>query len=173
MQTLACPLLIVRSPEHDFIAPAGNKISLRKILVGCDFSVNSSLAVQYGLSLAQEFEAELHLAHVIPPPVYKGLIKPERRSTEESQESIQATLAARLSDLVPEEARLWCTPKTVLLAGEPHEELTKYAVVQNINLIALGVHGRGLVEALFVGSTTDRLAREAPCPVLSVRPMGQ
>ncbi|MDZ7699625.1 MAG: universal stress protein [Deltaproteobacteria bacterium] len=62
-------------------------------------------------------------------------------------------------------------PITVLLAGKPHEELTKYAVVNNMELVVMGVRGRSLVETLFVGSTTDRLARQAPCPILSVRPL--
>jgi nucleotide-binding universal stress UspA family protein len=36
----------------------------------------------------------------------------------------------------------------------------------------LGVRGHSLVETLFVGSTTDRVLRKAPCPVLSVQPTG-
>jgi nucleotide-binding universal stress UspA family protein len=59
------------------------------------------------------------------------------------------------------------------LAGHPHQELTKYAVVQRMDLIVLGVRGHGLVETLLVGSTTDRVVREAPCPVLTVRPIAQ
>jgi len=35
----------------------------------------------------------------------------------------------------------------------------------------MGVRGQGLVEKLLVGSTTDRVIREAHCPVLSVRPL--
>ncbi|MEJ2726294.1 MAG: universal stress protein [Deltaproteobacteria bacterium] len=170
MQTLSCPLLVVRSPEHDFVSPTGREISLNRILVGCDFSSDSLLALQYGLSLAQEFEAELHLVHVIEPPVYRDLVRPEGKKAEEYQTTLQERLNRKLAEMVPEEARFWCVPKSTLLAGQPHEELTKYAVVQNIDLIVLGVHGRGLVEGLLVGSTTDRVIREGPCPVLSVRP---
>ena len=61
-------------------------------------------------------------------------------------------------------------PKTTFLAGQPQEELVKYAVVNKIDLIVLGVRGHSLMEKLFVGSTTDLVARQAPCPVLSVRP---
>jgi nucleotide-binding universal stress UspA family protein len=170
MRTLSCPLLVVRSPEHDFVDSTGNEISLNRILVGCDFSSDSLLALQYGLSLAQEFEAELHLVHVIEPPLYRDLVRPEGKRAEEDQTNLQERLNRKLAEMVPDEARLWCTPKSTLLAGQPHEELTKYAVVQNIDLIVLGVHGRGLVEGLLVGSTTDRVVREGPCPVLSVRP---
>jgi nucleotide-binding universal stress UspA family protein len=72
--------------------------------------------------------------------------------------------------MVPEEARTWCNPVTTLLAGQPHEELVKYAVVNGLDLIVLGVRGHSLVETLFVGSTTDRVLRNSPCPVLSVQP---
>jgi nucleotide-binding universal stress UspA family protein len=37
-----------------------------------------------------------------------------------------------------------------------------------MDLIVLGARGLGLVEKLLVGSTTDRVARQAPCPLLSV-----
>ena len=173
MRTLPCPLLVVRTMEHDFITPTDQEIRLQRILVGCDFSPDSSVAFQYGLSLAQEFQAELHLIHVIAPLVYKDLLKPAKGLGEEVEQDVRDRLNEGLANMVPEEARNWCAAKTSLLAGHPHEELTKYAVVNNIDLIILGVRGHGLVETLFVGSTTDRVVRRAPCPVLSVRPTVQ
>lgn len=169
MRTLPCPLLVVRSPERGFVAPADQAITLRRILVGCDFSQNSSLAFQYGLSLAQEFQSDLHLVHVIPPPRYDY----QRKSGEpkqEPQKELGSEIKNRLTEMVPQDAQTWCKPITVLLAGQPHEEITKYAAVNDIDLIVLGVRGYGLVESLFVGSTTDRVMRRASCPVLSVQP---
>lgn len=173
MRTLPCPLLVVRSTERDFVIPANQEIRLKRILVGCDFSPDSSLAFQYGLSLAQEFQSELHLVHVIAPPVYKDLLRPAIESGEELAQDSRDRLNEELTKMVPEEARNWCTSKTTLLAGQPHEELTKYAVVNNVDLIILGVRGHGLVETLLVGSTTDRVVRRAPCPVLSASPTAQ
>jgi nucleotide-binding universal stress UspA family protein len=40
-------------------------------------------------------------------------------------------------------------------------------------MIVLGVRGHGLVKTLFLGSTTDRVIRQAPCPVLSVSTQDQ
>lgn len=169
MRTLPCPLLVVRSPERGFVTPADQAITLKKILVGCDFSPDSSLAFQYGLSLAQEFQASLHLVHVIQPPLY-DYVEKAGEPKEASQKDLNSDLKRKLADMVPEEARTWCEPVTTLLAGQPHEEITKYAVVNDIDLIVLGVRGHSLVETLFVGSTTDRVMRRAPCPVLSVQP---
>jgi nucleotide-binding universal stress UspA family protein len=171
MKSLPCPLLVVRKPEKAFVVSADRGIRLKRIVVGCDFSPYSNLALRHGLSLAQEFEAELHLVHVIEPPVYKGLVKQAVERSADFEESLRVRLDRELLDMVPEEAKVWCAPKAVLLAGQPHEELTKYSVVQDMDMIVLGVHGRGLVEDLLLGSTTDRVVRDAPCPVLSVRPV--
>jgi len=169
MRTLPCPLLVVRSPDRGFVTPADQAITLKRVLVGCDFSPNSSLALQYGLSLAQEFQADLHLVHVMQPS-HDDYLKKPGEAKQDLHRDLGAEIKSRLADIVPEEAQTWCKPVTVLLAGRPHEEITKYAMVNDIDLIVLGVRGYGLVESLFVGSTTDRVMRRASCPVLSVQP---
>jgi nucleotide-binding universal stress UspA family protein len=81
---------------------------------------------------------------------------------------LQAQIRDKLKKMVPTEAFNWCTPQTVLLDGPSHEELIRYAKKNKMDLIVLGVRGQGLVERLFIGSTTDRVVRQTPCPVLSV-----
>jgi len=171
MRTLHCPLLTVRGCEQAPGVSTHKKIELNRILVGCDFSEDSNLAFQYGLSLAQEFQSELHLVHVIEPPVYKDMPKSVEGAREIIRKSLHTQMTEKLETMVPSEARNWCKPKTTLLAGFPHEELFKYDDIQNIDLLVLGVTGHGLVESLFVGSTTERVIRNAPCAVLSVRPI--
>ena len=145
--------------------------SPKRILVGCDFSSDSDLAYQYGVSLAQEEEAELHLVHVVEPPIYQNVLANHLGANENHRQPIISILQEKLDRMVPEDARHWCRLKTSLLEGKSDEELTRYATLNDIDLIVLGVRGHGLVEALFVGSTTDRVARRAPCPVLAVRPI--
>lgn len=171
MRTLTCPLLIVRDQVSSVGAMPPRSFQPKKILVGCDFSPDSTLAFQYGLSLAQEFEAELHLVHVIEPPVYRDILAPTDTAERDYQTGIMPQLGRKLTQMVPEEARNWCHPVTTLLEGNSDEEINRYAELNDIDLIVLGVRGHGLVENLLVGSTTDRVARRAPCPVLSVRPL--
>jgi nucleotide-binding universal stress UspA family protein len=171
LRTLPCPLLVVRNQGHSFVATPTQEIKLQRILVGCDFSHDSNLAFQFGLSLAQEFQSELHLVHVIPPYLYEDLVKRAGEPEEAFQHDLRDRLIENLNNMVPEEARHWCSPQTVLAAGQPHEELIKYSVVHDVNLIVLGVRGHGMVESILVGSTAVRVARGAPCPVLVVRPM--
>lgn len=170
MRRLLCPLLVVRSTEEEPATVGGKRIELKKILVGCDFSLDSDLGFQYALSLAQQFQSELHLAHVIEPPIYRELGRTDGREWVSGEKDLRERLKEQLSQMVPEDALHWCTPKSVLLAGQPHEELSKYALVNDMDLIVLGFRGRGLMETLFVGSTTARAIRNATCPVLSVQP---
>ena len=163
MRSLDCPFLIVRNREN-------SRGSLfKRIMVGCDFSEDSNLAFQYGLSLAQEFEAELHLVHVMETDDYRDLIKGETGTEveypghEEKREQLRRML--------PEESYNWCRPTLVLLAGRPFEEITKYALFNHMDLIVLGIRGHNLIEKLLAGSTTDRVSRQSPCPVLSVCPV--
>lgn len=168
MRTLTCPLLVVNSPEHNFVRAANREIKIEKILVGCDFSPDSSQALKHALSLAQEFEAELHLAHVIEPPIQPESIGESSSVSEEIQQDYRALLIRKLKEMVPAEASFWCTPQTDLLEGQPYEEIVAYAESKDIDMIVLGVRGHGLVKTLFLGSTTDRVVRKSPCPVLSV-----
>lgn len=161
MKTLHCPLLVLPMQGNDVGSPAGFEMKLRKILVGCDFSPDSKLAVDYGLSLAQEFQAELYLSHVIKPSLYKD----EREEFNE----FHSRLEGQLNRMVPESCLDWCAVKTILLEGEPYLELINYAKEQEIDIIVLGIRGHTLWEKLLVGSTTDRLIRHTPLPVLAVR----
>ncbi len=171
MRTVTCPLLIVRgSEEGDVLLPPSESL-FQRILVGCDFSEDSDLAYRYGLSLAQELEAELHLAHVVEPPIYQHVFASDLTPDQDPRGPVISLLQEKLDQMVPVDARHWCHVRPTLLEGKPDEELNYYAVLNNIDLIVLGVRGHGLVESLFVGSTTDRVVRSAPCPVLAVRPI--
>ena len=169
LETLPCPALVVKSPERKFLTPWPEEIGFRRILVGCDFSPDSALALEYGLGLAQEFEAEVHLLHVIERSVYWGLDSATKALTDDLERAVRETVERKLLGLVPKEAAAWCHVEPVLRAGLPHEEIIRHAKALEVDLIVVGVRGHTLVDKLMVGSTMTRVVREAHCPVLTVR----
>lgn len=169
IRTLFCPLVILRGSTPERFMSENQVYPFRRILVGCDFSADSGLALQYALCLAQKFQAELHLVHVMPTPVDKELWHASSLETKSKfHQDLCKEYDKRLAGMVPREVSKVCIPKTCLLTGQAYEKLNNYAVSHKIDLIVLGTRGIGLVETLFLGSTTDRLVRRAPCPVLSV-----
>lgn len=170
IRTVTCPLLIVTAPEEGRDAETVQQAGFKNILVGCDFSADSGTALQYGFSLAQEYQSVLHLVHVIEPVAYREVLLPPGL-LDDVRTNLDEHLTAQLEELAPEEARSWCEVKTICLTGKPFEELTKYAALHSVDLVVLGVRGRGLVETMLLGATTDRVIRRSSCPVLSVSPL--
>jgi nucleotide-binding universal stress UspA family protein len=152
-------------------------IQLKRILFPTDFSGASERAREYALVLAERFEAELHLLHVIHdwvermPEFGMGLSVPayaeqgpaRRRALEESA-------IRQLTALTPSG---WSEQHRVTIAikeGQPFVEIVKYAREHEIDMIVIGTHGRGAVAHALLGSVAERVVRKAPCPVLTVRP---
>lgn len=155
-----CPVLAVRRPAHDFVNPeqAQEPVRLRKILLCTDFSKCADAALKYAFSLAQEYNAELTLLHVLE-------VLPEYKASMAMEEARR-----RLEALVPEDVRNWCTVKTAVRNdGKPYQEIIQVAVEQQTDLAVLGVRGRSAVDLAVFGSTTHRVLQLGPCPVLAVQ----
>ena len=162
-RTAPCSVLVTRSrAEND----AFDNLRLRKLLVATDFSSNSELALQYGLSLAQEYQAELHLVHVISGA---KSTEAEIAWTSEENEGAYHAAARRLHESVPTEVHLWSDVTHAVREGRAYREIVAYAVEQDIDLICMGAHGHGFKLGTLFGTNTDRVLRQAPCPVLVVR----
>src|SRR5881394_1202513 len=128
-----CPVLVMHSDERDWLS--GNQISLKSLLVAYDFSDHSELALNLGLSIAQECQAELHLLHVLPP---FSLEEPEISWYPLGKEGVYHKAARRLQKAVPDEAHLWCKIKNVICEGQPYREIIHYAQQHDIDLVCLG-----------------------------------
>jgi len=167
-RTAPCPVLVMHSDERDWVSPTDTKIELKRILVAYDFSDYSELALTSALSLAQEYQSELHLLHVLPP---FSLNEAEISWYPLGREGTYHKAAHRLQKAVPAEAHLWCDIRHAVSEGHPYREILNYAERNDIDLICLGAHGAGFGMRALFGSNVDRVLRQAPCPVLVTRPL--
>ncbi|GAB6183741.1 universal stress protein [Thermodesulfovibrio hydrogeniphilus] len=143
-------------------------MKFKKILLSTDFSDESLYALSYAVDMAKMFNAKLYLMHVIydiekasnlhiPHPSLTDLYKDLESHAKRNLESFGADMREGLTDV-----------ETVVRKGIPYEEIIKFAAENNIDLIVIGTLQRSGVERFFVGSTTQRVIRNAPCPVLVV-----
>jgi len=162
-----CPVLVMHNDEREFVSN-DMQVDLKRVLVAYDFSDYAELALRYGLSIAQEHQAELHLLHVLPP---SSLNEPELAWYPLHGDSPYHTAARRLQRVVPSDVHLWCAVKTAVSEGNPYREILHYAEKNEINMISVGAHGAGFGMRALFGSNVDRVLRQAPCPVLVARPL--
>jgi nucleotide-binding universal stress UspA family protein len=165
-RTAPCPVLVTHPGEREWAGLTSCDIDLRKILIAQDFSIESELALQLAISLAQEYQTELHLLHVFPVPLAPVAADPPR-----GMESDFHRVAQTLQRSIPDEVYLWCKVVRAVKSGQPYREILSYAEENEIDLICMGVHGAGFAMRALFGSNTDRVLRQSPCPALIARPL--
>ena len=145
-------------------------IKLKKILVPTDFSESARHALTYGLSFAKEYDAELVLLHVVEtlPVGYATDLFPVPMA--EVFQELSAYARKELAALHEEVVSRGVAVREVLRQGRPSAEIVNAAREETIDMIVLGTHGRGVLDKALFGSTTERVVRNAPCPVLTCRP---
>lgn len=149
-------------------------IQLNRILLPTDFSKYSTEATKYACALAEKFDAELHLLHVLEthlsatPEFAAGLALPT--PVKESRSACEQLLV-KVLDPAWAELRKGRIVRSIE-DGNPFVEIVRYAKEREIDLIVLGTHGRSALAQVLMGSVADRVVCKAPCPVLTVRPEG-
>lgn len=165
-RTAPCPVLVLHNDGREFVS---DERKVKRVLVAYDFSDYAEVALKYGVSIAQENQAELHLLHVLPP---RSVSEPEIAwYPVQSGESAYHTAARRLQKAVPPEVHLWCNVTTAVSEGQAYREILDYAEQNEIDLISVGAHGAGFGMRALFGSNVDRVLRQARCPVLVARPL--
>jgi nucleotide-binding universal stress UspA family protein len=145
-------------------------IDIKRILAPTDFSAHSEHAVRFACGLAQRLGAELHLINVLseiipagPDPLLMPIMPPQ--FYQENEERAKVTLGKLLKPA-------WGKPTAVTTAvqwGSPVEAIVDYAKEQQVDLIVIATHGRTGLSHVLLGSVAERIVREAPCPVLTIR----
>lgn len=138
------------------------------ILATTDFSEESLAAVREARRLAQALGSKVRLLYVVEdrlPPVIDS--QAARQVLEEhrgvAKESLDTFAAKHLEGV---------SHSTVVREGRPHDEITAEAQTCHASLVCIASHGWGLVGQMIFGSTTERVLRHAPCPVVVVHSRG-
>jgi nucleotide-binding universal stress UspA family protein len=129
-----------------------------RILVPTDFSKTSDAALAHGRHLADRLDAGLHILHVIDNQFLRTVLADPRDYEAAALRQLQERIAAE-------------DPGAVLAvehSESPADEITRYARSHGVDLIVMGTHGRGRLAHLLLGSVAEKVARTAPCPVLTL-----
>lgn len=144
-------------------------INLKRVLVPTDFSDSARLALRYGASFAREHSAELTLLHVVETIAvgYASDLFPVPMA--EVFQEIAGYARNELAKLSQAARDKGVRVVEQVVQGKPATEIIRVAREATIDMIVLGTHGKGVLDHALFGSTTERVVRKAPCPVLICR----
>jgi nucleotide-binding universal stress UspA family protein len=166
-RTAPCSVLVTHPREREWVGASAGDICLERVLVAHDFSDRSELGLQYGVSLAGKFGAELHLLHVLREPERDA---PELAWAPGTEQGLYHCSVRRLQVAMPSEIEATGKVKPVVLRGRPYEEILSYARESEIDLTCMGSDGVGRGPRALFGSNVDRVLRQSSCPILVARP---
>lgn len=163
-RTASCPLLAV-PPTDEPAAP----YAIDRVLFATDFSKAADAAMPYAMSVASHMRAALAVVHVVTlgerGEYGEGWEFPVLPADVEQEHLRQATedLESRAGQAPePADARL-------VRGTYPAIEIAEHAVEIGAGMIVAATHGHSAIGRALLGSTTEKLIRYSPMPVLVAR----
>jgi len=145
------------------VVPGDATLGWGKILVGTDGSRYSKVAIDKAIDFAKAYGSELLVLSVVDVPAEFYAEAPQAvedmvRKAKEYTSAVKqkAGDAGVKAESYVGEAEAW-------------EAVVKLARDQNVNMIVVGSHGRTGLRRLLMGSVTEKVIGNAPCPVLVVK----
>jgi len=146
-------------------------ISINKILCPVDFFPASDAAVNYAAGLAAHYDATIHFLHVITPipaGTYEYMI-----DTTDAMTSMMDAATEQMKTMAAKAKVAGVTAATEVRIGDVYDEIKAAIEVDKPDLIVMGTHGRRGVERWFMGSTTEKLLRHSPVPLVTITAAGE
>jgi len=150
-------------------------MEIEKILAPTDLSELSAKGVEYAAELGAKLGAEVILWHAVRTEEFTSLARMLEDRPEPTQIDRQLVyLLDRHREKLHEFARrhLAKTPglsfSEVVEMSEPQNSIANWANANGVDLIVMATHGRSGLSRALMGSVTEKVLRQALCPVLSV-----
>jgi universal stress protein A len=155
------------SPKETALPQPRSPFRIKKLLVPVDFSSCSAKAVRYAVELAGQFDSDIVLMHAAQ--VY--LPSSDMMVTIDTEAVCRDIRENAMKDLMSMREQIDADIKchTMVTSGRAYSEIVQAAKDLDVDMIVMSTHGRTGLSHTFLGSTTERVVRHAPCPVLVVR----
>lgn len=153
-----------RTPTLTVADPEAGRYPFETVLVATDGSDAADAAVEHAARLAAPHDATLHVLSVVEPSgLDLGRVsEPSDELRSETERLVQRTGEAASEAGVE-------TVVEAVETGPAHSRIASYVEDNDVDLLAIGGHGRTGFEERLLGGTTEKLLRSVAVPVLTVR----
>jgi nucleotide-binding universal stress UspA family protein len=144
----------------------------KTILVPHDFSSCANHAAALARDVARAHGARLVLVHVTQLPLgldAETIVTPEGGPPVPARQFALAGATEHLEDLAARIRKEGLEVATEILIGDTVDQIIDAARREDADLIVMGTHGRTGLGRLVVGSVAEKVVRQAPVPVLTLR----
>jgi nucleotide-binding universal stress UspA family protein len=144
---------------------AGSHEAFRKILVSNDGSEQAFRALSAAFGVALSHHATLHMIVIDEVPRFSDSVAEIKGEIEMAHERF-APMVSKSKDLA---AGWGLTLHCHIVLGHAASTVVEFAHVHSFDLIVIGLAPYSLLYQRFIGSTADRVVKQATCAVLVVK----
>ena len=169
LHQIEIPILVVGpSGENGGYEPFVKK-AFRTILVAVDLGPDSAPSIDYASVIARQYGSNLLAVHVMSPlaDVLGGPMWPAAPELMRLSQDVKTKRLEELQKLSRASAGLKIEP--LLWEGDPAGSILQVAAEREADLLVMGAQGHARTKLGWLGSTSHKVIRGAPCPVLAVR----
>jgi nucleotide-binding universal stress UspA family protein len=139
------------------------------VLIPTDGSDSAQRAAQLGAALAEAYGATVHALAVVDERPYSTAVVDDEAVVDEGMTAAEREARRAVAAV----ADLAADATTAVEAGVPAAAIRDYAADADVDLIAMGTHGRTGVERFVIGSVAESVVRHSDVPVLTARAVGE
>ena len=142
---------------------------IKKILCSVDLSDHSAEVAEYAALLASKLGAEVTAIYVAPTlSQYTGFKVPQSDIHAFVGEIVSGAQASMNAFVAEHFEGVKATGE--VLFGYASDEILAKAKRDDMDLIVMGTHGRKGIDRIIFGSVAEKVVKNSPIPVLTIRP---
>ncbi len=139
----------------------------QKVLCAVDFSPSTKMTIEMARQIAEANKGTVILFHVVPMPVeaigQPLMVEPLTGAEDDARKRLNRIASENLTH----------SYEILVVTGDPATSIIEAAQEQATDLIVMATHGRTGMSHFFLGSVAERVVRESPVPVMTVRAPSQ
>lgn len=141
----------------------------KKILLTTDFSDLSAKAVCHAISIAKKYKSRIYVLHVLEPilsPVEYSWAGVQIDDIEQNRQKYAETNLMKWCEKhLPEDIET----RILIRKGIAITEILSAISENEIDLVVVATHGHSGLSHVLFGSTTEKVLKRSPVPVLTTR----
>lgn len=161
-----CPVFTVLPSAEESGVP-----TISRVLAPVDLSEQSSMVVDHAAALSDAYGTPLDLLHVVEEAAYPSAYGLD--TTSPTLPDVQDRAREALETLASE-LEMRTDPVNIhVLAGNAARDIVEFADKHEADLIVMATHGRTGLDRFLIGSVAEKVVRQAPCPVFTLKSFGK
>ena len=146
--------------------------AIKKILVLSRSTKHCKKAVDYGISMAHKYQADLFILHVFHNPFgLEGWNVPMAflPDLEKEYKQTQQQAVEDINRMIESEQKKGMSIEIIMREGDPNKELFKLIEEKKIDLLILLAHSEWRIEHFLLGRSNEEIIRKMPCSIMMIK----